>query len=532
LAPRLILALTVVIAAVTTVSSVISVRQQESQLLEQIVRSADQISRSVTRATWEMMLVDRRQAAADIMRKIGEEPDIAWIRVFAKDGRITFSTDPESPRQVDKNAEACFLCHARSEPLVRVDVPSRARIFRGPHGHRKLAMVTPIYNEAACTNGACHAHPTGQRVLGVLDVAFDLDHVDTQIAAVEVRALVTTLLEILLLAFVTAILSRRLVSRPIASLVRHTQQTHVGALDEPIDLETGGELGELARSFSEMRERLKVALDELHGLTRSLEEKVERRGIQLADARLKLIHSDRLASLGQLSASVAHEINNPIAGVLNLAMLLQRLLREDGVAPGRVEEFRGYLAAITEQVTRVGRIVSDLLSFSRRSAPQRSSADLNDLIRDTLTLIEHKLELGNVGLELDLAEDLPPVNCDAAQIQQVVINLVMNGAEATPGGGGVKVATRRSEGSIHIVVCDTGGGIPEEHLAQIFDPFFTTKEAGRGVGLGLSVVHGIVEAHGGAIEVESAVGSGSTFEVTLPVSGVAAEQAAVEEARP
>jgi len=282
-------------------------------------------------------------------------------------------------------------------------------------------------------------------------------------------------------------------------------------------------LDELAHSFDTMRERLREALGEINQFTLKLESKVEERTQQLKAAQKKLVQSDRLASLGQLSASVAHEINNPISGVLNLGMLMQRMLKEDGVPRERLPEFRKYLAQMVTETGRVGRIVSDLLAFSRRGKPQRAPADLNKIVRMTLSLVQHKLKLSNVGVETTLREDLPPVACDPSQIQQVVLNLVLNASEATQckgvdkHPGNVIIETSYEDGMALLTVADNGEGIPPENLARIFDPFFTTKSEGKGVGLGLAVSYGIIQAHGGDIEVKTKPGEGATFIVSLPL---------------
>jgi signal transduction histidine kinase len=270
-----------------------------------------------------------------------------------------------------------------------------------------------------------------------------------------------------------------------------------------------------------MRERLKLAVTELNDMQQTLESKVEERTQQLQTAQRKLIQSDRLASLGQLAASVAHEINNPVSGVLNLSMLLERLMANGTFPPGREAEFRKYLGLISTETARVGRIVSDLLAFSRRSKPQRAPADLNKLIRTTVNLAQHKLRLLSTEIVLDLQEPLPQVECDSSQMQQVVLNLVLNGAQAMQpkGGGTLTIRTRlvEQEGSVELSVRDTGEGIAAENLSKIFDPFFTTKADGKGVGLGLAVLYGIVKAHDGEVEVTSQKSVGTTFTVTVPV---------------
>jgi two-component system NtrC family sensor kinase len=238
-------------------------------------------------------------------------------------------------------------------------------------------------------------------------------------------------------------------------------------------------------------------------------------------AQRKLLQSDRLASLGQLAASVAHEINNPVSGVLNLSMLVERIMSNGGIPPGREAEVRKYLGQISAETARVGRIVSDLLAFSRRSKPQHGSADLNHLVRTTMGLVSHKLKLTEVEPVLELADDLPPVLCDASQIRQVILNLALNAAEAMQSKGGGKLTvttgTLPDRSGVELRVRDTGEGIAPENLSKIFDPFFTTKPEGKGVGLGLAVLYGIVKAHDGEVEVTSRRDQGTTFTVTLPL---------------
>lgn len=522
LALKLIFSLTIIVVLVESVSAYLNTKRQEKELLAAMILGADQLSRSITSATWHAMLADHRSAAYEVMQTIALKQGINKIRIFNKEGYVMFSTDPDDPKQVDKDAEACALCHSALQPLVKVDVPSRARTFRAHDGQRKLAMVTPIYNEAACSQAACHAHPPGVKVLGVLDVALNLDRVDEDVAALQRRSLLVTGIHVVLIGIFIVFFSRRFVDRPIRELIDGTRAVSAMQLDKPIEINSSEELGELANSFNVMRERLQQARAETHRFTQELEAKAEERTKQLQIAHQKLLQSDRLASLGQLSASVAHEINNPLSGVLNLSKLMQRILTDDGVPASRVQEFRRYLSQVINETARVGRIVSDLLAFSRRSKPQSKRTDLNEIVRNTISLLSHKLKLSNVEVEENLAPDLPAVRCDGSQMQQVVINLVMNGAEATqPRGNGkviVRTSTRSDEKTAVLEVEDNGEGIPPEFLSKIFDPFFTTKGEGKGVGLGLSVVYGIVEAHGGELEVNSSLGRGTVFTVTLPLA--------------
>ncbi len=520
LALRLILSLTILITIAEGISGYYTIRIQEGQLLSQMIVSADQLSRAITSATWHAMLADHRDDAYNVMQTIALKQGIEMIRIINKEGRVMFSTAGESGMQVDKKAEACYLCHASDEPLVRVDVPNRARIYRAPDGNRRLAMITPIYNESSCSAASCHAHPGDLKVLGVLDVAFDLRPVDAEMTAMQRQILLVVGVHIAIIGLFIVFFIRKFVDAPITKLMEGTRALSAMNLDTPVVVESDGELRELAESFDAMRERLKEALAKLNDLTRSLETKVKERTEELNAANRRLLQSDKLASLGQLAASVAHEINNPIYGVLNLSSLLQRVIREDGIPPGRIQEVRGHIDRIVEQTLRVGHIVADLLSFSRQSRPQRTLTNLNSIVESALAILRHKLEIMEVGVTTSLAKDLPATMCDASQMQQVLINLVMNGAEAAQGKSGSAVTIETTYDSaknlIALRVSDNGEGIPEENLPRIFEPFFTTKEEGKGVGLGLAVVYGIVHGHKGEIEASSGRGKGTVMTVWLP----------------
>lgn len=529
LSQKLILSLTVLLIMFVTVASIVHVKTQQGQLLNVMVLAADQLSGSIVSATWHAMLTDQRQGAYEIMNTIALKQGINRIRIFNREGRVMFSTTPGDVRQVDRDAKVCLVCHSSLEPRVKVDVVSRSRIYKSDGG-RKLAMVTPIYNEPSCSNADCHAHPSSMKVLGVLDVSFDLAQIDKEVSWIWWRVGIITGTMVLLMSAFTFYFTRHFVSDPIRQLIRAARSVSAMQLDSPITIDSSEELGELAVSFDTMRLRLKEAQEENQRIMQSLETKVQERTEQLRIAHRKLLHTDRLASLGQLSASVAHEINNPLSGVLNLAMIMQRLVKEQGIPPDRIEEFKKYLSQVIGETTRVGRIVQDLLAFSRRSKPQRTKASLASIITATVNLLSHKLKLMNVAVELALDSSIPPIQCDASQIQQVLINLIMNGAESAQNRKDGKVVVRTLlNGTAHTVVLqvsDNGDGIQEENIPKIFDPFFTTKGEGKGVGLGLAVVYGIIESHKGEIEVQSKVGEGTTFSMRLPMDTDAGLEAA------
>ena len=256
-------------------------------------------------------------------------------------------------------------------------------------------------------------------------------------------------------------------------------------------------------------------------ITHRLEHMVEERTLQLKETHEKLLHQDKMASLGKLSASVVHEINNPIAGILNLLMLLKRIIEEGPVNKEEIQQFNQYLNLMETETRRIGRIVSNLLAFSRQSKMRVKHVDLNRIIEKTLFLNSNLLKINGIKVEKDLGRDLPDIMGSEDQLQQVFMNLVSNAAEAmdSPEEGVLRVETEHSlkNNSVVARVRDTGMGISKENRAALFEPFFTTKKKGKGVGLGLSVVYGIIEDHKGSINVESEVGRGTTFVVELPL---------------
>ena len=255
----------------------------------------------------------------------------------------------------------------------------------------------------------------------------------------------------------------------------------------------------------------------LVGFFRDLRE-VRRMERELAD-QARILHQDKMMSLGRLAASVVHEINNPLSGILNYMRLMARLLQQGDVTSERRDKFGRYLGIAEAETARCSQIVSNLLSFSRRSPAVFAPVDLAELIRRSLLLSQHKLELSRIRLESRIQPDLPAVEGDFNQLQQCVINLVFNAIDAMPEGGTLtlEVQAGNQRQTVSIRVKDTGPGIPPEHLSSIFEPFFTTKSEGHGLGLGLSTVYGIVERHHGRVEARNPDEGGALFEITLPV---------------
>jgi two-component system NtrC family sensor kinase len=301
------------------------------------------------------------------------------------------------------------------------------------------------------------------------------------------------------------------VYRPVRELIQGTHRVAGGDLEYRLPVRSDDELGDLAASFNKMTA-------EVAGVQAKIEEQVRRKTAELERVHRTLLNSEKMASIGKLAATVAHEINNPLFGILTYARLVLREIRKHEI-PGR-DELAEQLQTIERESKRCGDLVKNLLTFSRQAPSHREPNDLNTIVHRAALLVKHKLALQSIEMRETLGEGLPTVECDANQIQQVVLVLMMNAAEAMSQGGRLEVVTGFDDAGEQgfVRVRDTGSGIPPEVLPRIFDPFFTTKEDQNRTGLGLAVAHSIVEQHAGEISVDSTPGQGTEFKVSLPLT--------------
>ncbi len=520
LSAKLVLLLLSSMTLVFALFGYVNVRLHRKHLEEMTLLSAERVSDIIKRSTTEYMLRNDREGLHHAIQTMADEPGMVKIRIFDKEGRITYTTESaEIDHVVDKRGEACYACHSQSQPLAKLNRPDRFRIYRNAEGTRVLGIITPIENQPACSNAACHAHPAEQQILGVLDTDLSLQMADVQLAESTRRMIAYTGLALLLIAFVSWVVVWRVVRKPVKALEHGTERLAQGELGYQIEVRSRDEIGELAHSFNDMSLQLQAEHKENQAWTRTLEERVEQKTRELKRAHERALQTEKLASIGKMAAVLAHEINNPLSGILTYAKLLRKWVeREDG-GPGRKQEVRDSLDLIASESRRCGDLVRNLLTFSRSTPMNLQPTDLNQVVQRTVRLVQHQFELRGTTPQVQLDPTLPLVECDAAQIEQVLLALVMNALDAMPqGGGNLWIATSfgKKESQVRMVVRDDGMGIPPEILPRIFEPFLTTKETGHGVGLGLAISHSILERHNGDIEVQSEVGQGTTFTITLP----------------
>ncbi len=391
-----------------------NVKAQSNILISEVERHANQLGETVISSTRFDMLLNQRDRIQQTINSIGTQPQIRDVRIINKDGEITYSSDPNSINQmVDKRAESCYACHAEDKPLEQISITERTRVFRvHPDSNRIIGIITPIYNEKSCWQSDCHAHPQNQKVLGVLDVSISLADIDKAIVKREWEIVIFAIVAIIAVGLLIAFFVRRWVSNPVKELLNATQQVSQGNLNYAIKDFGQDEIGKLGQSFNNMTKKL-------------------------SEARMQLFQSDKMASLGRLAAGVAHEINNPLTGVLTYSSFLLKRTKDN-------PEFQEDLNIIVRETLRSREIVKSLLDFARQSVPKKGNADINDIIEKSISVIEKQLSIKKVKIIKQAEANLPRIIIDANQIQQVFINLFVNASDAMgESSGTITVASRK-----------------------------------------------------------------------------------------
>ncbi len=494
---KLILGIGLVSILSISVFSFISTKSSRNEMIALIETSGHQLSETIKNSTKFSMLKNQNEQLHHIIDFIGKQSGIEKVRIINKNGGIIYSSDKkEINNMIDKNAEACYACHTADKPLEKLAISETTRIFQDTKGVRYLGIINPIYNESSCSISSCHAHDPEKKVLGVLDITMSLKDVDNQIWLNQIKLMIMGLSAILVNCLVLWFFVHRLIGRPVKELLKATSAVSEGNFNYKVEMDKKHEMSNLANAFNTMTRKL-------------------------SETQKQLYQNDKLASLGQLAAGVAHEINNPLTGVLTYSSFQLKRIEDEKIDRN---DLRESLEVIVRETKRCREIVKNLLDFARQVPAKKVKVNINTVIEHTLSIIDNQLILHNVNVEKNLKSNIPDIDADKNQIQQVLMNLLINALHATAGKPEGKIsittgtAVKNEKNFISISVRDNGCGIEKEHLGNIFEPFFSTKGT-KGTGLGLSVAWGIIDEHNGMINVDSEPGKGTEFVIYLPDSG-------------
>ncbi len=501
------------------------VQNNREQMLNQAIGNAAKLSEVITKSTRYAMLQNQTSYVDKIIQDVGAQEDIDRVRILSKNGTVIHSSDEsEIGTLVDQEAESCLACHLDEKSMRESPMVGRPRFFTNGDGVHMLGSTAVIHNEPTCSTAGCHVDVKEQPVLGVLDIVFPLDEIDATIRSNTIKIVLFALGFVVLAAILVGVLVQRVVYRPLGDLKDGSDRLAQGDLEHPIPVRSDDELGQLAESFNSMTKALRRSRVELEDWGRTLENKVEKATHDLQIAQAETARGEKLASVGLLAAGIAHELNNPLTGILTFSHLVRKQFPDDSP---EAED----LDLVIQETKRCAQIIRRLLDFAREKTPEKKFVDLNRLIEDTTHLIGQSAQVADIEIILDLDENLPAIWVDEDLIKQVIMNMLVNAQHAIEGGGRIAVETSvwsdlysadvsdTSTPMAKISISDTGRGISEENLQRVFDPFFTTKDVGKGTGLGLSVSHGTIKAHGGTVEVDSTLGEGTVFRIYLPLGG-------------
>ena len=498
------------------------------QYLNTIIRqSGDNIGSIVEGALYHSMLENNKSALQNTLDIINTLPGIDEVNMYDSSDSLVYSSFTRESEEGHSDPK-CTRCHTN----IRSMFPGEGKTYRiinansdclmnkTEDGSRHLLIRTPIMNESSCYLSSCHAHQESDTVLGSLIIKIPLKTQDDAIQKSSSEFFLLAILATILLVSFLLFFTQRRIKDPLNELVKVSVAVANG--DKNIRLETKpnqlDDMRTVSEAFNDMLDNLQNATVELENWSQQLEYKVQKKTEELGTAQKELMHVERLASLGRLSSSVAHEINNPLSGILIYTKLLYKQASNPEIYASKRESMMRHLKLIENETKRCGDIVKGLLDFSRKDQDDFEPKHLHETLKETYELMMHPIKIANISFVTDFAAEFDYINCNPNQIKQAGIALLVNASEAVKENGEIVIRTKNPDkDSITFEISDNGSGIAPEDLPHIFEPFFSTKQDVSGIGLGLAIVHGIIQNHKGKIQVKSEKGVGTTIFVNLPL---------------
>jgi two-component system, NtrC family, sensor kinase len=502
-------------------------RSVYEQNLNTVIRqNGNNIGSIVEGSLYHSMLENNKNTLQSTLDIINTMSGIDDVNMYDdKDNLVysSFSSDSTNHSNPD-----CLNCHSdiqsmfpRKEKSYRIiGMKSECNMSKNDNSHRHLLIRSPILNEKSCYTSACHFHKETDEVLGSLIIKMPLTDLDSAVkrssAKFYLLALVTTFLLISALILFTS----NKIKNPLNDLIKASIAVANGNKDTRLDIKANqlDDMRMVSQAFNDMLDNLQSATEELQNWSQQLEYKVQKKSEELGAAQNELIHIERIASLGKLSSSVAHEINNPLSGILVYTKLIHKQLSNPDLDASKRDTILKHLKLIENETKRCGEIVKGLLEFSKKDQEDYESKHLHKILHDTYELMTHPIKIANISFREELNAKSDLIFCSPNQIKQACVAILVNATEAVHENGEIVISTTNPDiDNIRVDISDTGVGIPEDDIPQVFQPFFSTKHDTSGIGLGLAIVHGIIKSHNGRIDVKSELGRGTTISITLPL---------------
>ncbi len=491
---------------------------------EKIIQSCGtRVSSIIHRALHKSMLINDNTELKESLVDMTQFSGIVEISIYNHDGMLRHSSrDSANHKSIQSVTVIMDNMHRQvAEDPVQID--GYTSIHKDADSGRILSVYSPILNENRCTNTTCHVHSPDESILGLMQVQVSLMEIDQARLSSEIFYFVLVAVFSLVSILIMITFTRRTIHKPMKHIIDASNRVAQGNLDIriPVDDFKDVDMSNVGDAFNNMLDELDHANNTLRSWSHNLEETVRVKTEEIKRTQKELIHIERMASLGKLSSSVAHEINNPLAGVLTYTKLVSKLLKKETINQDDMKNIFGYLDMVESETIRCGNIVKGLLDFSRPEPSKHEVSHANKILEETRTLMEHSFKVAQLEFNTAFAATRDEIQCNPNQIKQVCIAVLVNAIEATDKEGRIIFTSSNSEDmtKINIEIIDNGSGIRQEDINRIFEPFFTRKKDGAGSGLGLAVTYGIVQRHKGKIIVDSEISRGTKFTISLPLYG-------------
>lgn len=517
----------IILSVILFVSFGLIFRSVNEDYMKSIIHQrGDNAAMLVRSALYHSMLENNRDALQNTLDIINKMSGIDEVNLYDNKENLAYSSfSKNSPGHSDPN---CIACHPSIKDMLPekdnyskvIEVNSECEMNQNDNSHRHLLINSPILNEKSCYTSSCHAHPESEKVLGSLVIKVPLAELDKTLQKSSRDFFLLATLATLLLLGVLIIFTGKKIKNPLNALIKASDAVSKGDRNMRLEIKPDqlDDMRMVSVAFNDMLDKLQEANNELQNWSQQLEYKVRIKTEELGQAQNELINIEKIASLGKLSLSVAHEINNPLSGILIYTKLIQKQLLNHDISPEKKESVLKHLKMIENETKRCGDIVKGLLDFSRKDQNNFEDKHLHEVLRETADLMNHSFKIAKCGFYTDFSATNDMVYCSPNQIKQACIAVLVNASEAVAENGEVLFKTCNPDADhITVEIIDNGLGIAQDDIPQIFEPFFSTKHNTRGTGLGLAIVHGIVQSHDGKIDVRSEVGKGTTILITFPI---------------